>query len=210
MKYCSLVIFLTLLLTSCKKNEVSQNLSKDEEFRKVLKELNIKITDKYLKDLTSRWVSADELKNQILKVRNHPPDPQKIFEKRKDYALGHSVQNKMNKYNLSSTSPTLTNGADGIFDVFVKDRRWGEKWCRFGFFDEYMLATFRSKGYEYCACSDEAGASLGCVGKLVSGRVDQEKQSILNTDQINAGYIITCVAIPISDVVFDGCYEEHM
>ena len=43
------------------------------------------------------------------------------------------------------------------------------------------------------------GECSACVAKLVSGKVDQSEQKFLRPTEIEAGYIVTCVAYPLSD-----------
>ncbi|WP_119390395.1 2Fe-2S iron-sulfur cluster-binding protein [Taklimakanibacter lacteus] len=53
------------------------------------------------------------------------------------------------------------------------------------------------------------GGCITCAAKLISGKVDQKAQVALNNRQINNGYIILCVARPLSDCVLEVGVESH-
>ena len=92
-----------------------------------------------------------------------------------------------------SRTITLTNRAGATYTV--DDRR-------------PLLETLRDQGVDLpYGC--KYGGCITCAAKLIAGEVDQRRQVALNNRQINNGYVLLCIARPLSDCSFEVGTESH-
>ncbi len=74
--------------------------------------------------------------------------------------------------------------------------------------DEVLLDALEEQGVELpYGC--RYGGCISCAAKMLSGEVDQSEGVALNGRQLNDGYVLLCVAKPLSDCTFEIGVESH-
>nr|WP_317131237.1 MULTISPECIES: 2Fe-2S iron-sulfur cluster-binding protein [unclassified Polaribacter] len=75
--------------------------------------------------------------------------------------------------------------------------------------DQYLLDAAEENGHDW-AFSDRVGMSSSCAAILVEGQINQSDQTFLTDEQMEDGFLLTCVVYPESDITILTHAEEDL
>jgi ferredoxin len=165
-----IVLVILLFALGCKKSGIAES-NEEQTIEQIAKEFNFSLAD------------ISQVKERILKMYGTPKKwKEKILEVR------------AKKKTKASTNRTTTS-----FKLTVE--YWGYNFQFENVPDDVTIKDYlETVGFStYQLSCDNAGCSPTCIGKLLSGLLDQSSQSFLNDCELEGGYFLPCVSYCLSD-----------
>lgn len=205
-KWTRLIILSGIItcLASCEKTDNIQGQEPNKAtFESVAKKLNIRYDRNAISQLQRQFKTPAEWEKEIQKQRAaHTGRPHKHVQ------VAGSVHANKAKNNLAATNNANSSEGDFKLTLITPDRRIDIPVSRQKAWDMRILDIAEEQGIRL-PYSDRAGASSTCVAKMVSGMVDQSDQSFLDDEDIDNGWILTCMAYMLTDVTIRTHMEDE-